>query len=144
MWQTQEASWRTQQHGPVREGKARRFGRQGTQAGSRPRSRRSPFVSCHRSPGTRSAPALRRSSATSRPMPRTRTRSCSRGAVRVATSGSSAWTCGGSWSRSLPAVCRSVPHPQPASTHPGPSLRSCSNGSRYKTVRGLSLPGWKK
>lgn len=74
-----------------------------------PESQGSPVASRPRSPGTRSARAPRLSNATSRPTPRSRTRSCSPGAARVAASGSSAWTSGGSWSRSPPPACRSAP-----------------------------------
>lgn len=104
-------------------GRVRCGGRGGGRHGRRGRRPpRSPLASRLRSPGTRSARAPRRSSAASRPTPRSRTRSCSLGAARVAAFGSSAWTYGGSWSRSPPPAFRSAP-PQPSSTCPGPRCR---------------------
>lgn len=88
------------QSGRVRRGSP---GGHGPLVGPRPKPGRSP-PACPRSPDIRSAIAPRRSSATSRPTPHSRTRSCSREAERVAVSGSSAWMCGGSWNLSpLPA-----------------------------------------
>lgn len=114
-----------------------RCGRGGGRHGRRgPRPQRSPLASRPRSPGTRSARAPRRSSAASRPTPRSRTRSCSLGAARVAACGSSAWIYGGSWSRSPPPAFRSAP-PSPPSPTPGPVVAA-------PTAQGFSLPGWRK
>lgn len=98
------------QSGRVRCG-GRGGGRRGRHGRRGRRPPRSPLASRLRSPGTRSARAHRRSSAASRPTPRSRTRSCSLGAARVAAFGSSAWTYGGSWSRSPPPAFRSAPAP---------------------------------
>lgn len=95
-------------------------GGQGALVGSRPRPGRSPPACRPCSPGTRSALAPRPSSATSRPTPHSLTRSCSREAGRVAVSSSSAWMCGGSWSRSPPLVYRSA---SPSSPHSSPGVR---------------------
>lgn len=105
-------------HATVGAGEMRQPGRR---AGSPRKPQRSPLACRPRSPGTRSARAPRRSSATSRPMLRSRTRSCSLGAARVAAFGSSAWTYGGSWSRSLLPVCRFAPrNPCPSALAPAP------------------------
>lgn len=94
------------QSGRVRRGD--RGGGHGALVRSRPKPGRSP-PACHpRSPDIRSALAPRRSSATSRPTPHSRTHSCSREAERVAVSSSSAWMCGESWNLSPPHGCRSV------------------------------------
>lgn len=105
-------SWSRRQHGAVGAGEVRRPGRRAARAGT-PRDPQGSPLTSRRSPGTRSAHAPRLNNATSRPTPRSHTRSCSPGAARVAASGSSAWTYGGSWSRSPPPAYRSAP--------PGPS-----------------------
>lgn len=137
----EEASRKRRWHGAVGAGEARRPGKRAARVGSRRWPQCSPLASRPRSPGTRSGRAPRRTSATSRPMPHSRTLSCSLGAARVAAYGSSAWTCGGSWSRSPPPACRSA-SPSPSPPAVGPVF--CGDGSILETARGLSLPGWRK